>query len=174
MGSKSFDKKCACPCKRVVCKWPVSILSFLSFVMTIVSIVMCLNFQKSRFFNLPGFLYDFSVTLVIWIVVISILSLLAVVLGVASGFIKNRCVVISFGILFLPVWVVFMMSTFTVMALVGSASEIPEGLKVFCDSSTEKDNLFTENMEEYAIALGQLYDGSDKWMCSPQCPCKPS
>ena len=97
---------------------------------------------------------------------ISILSLLAVVLGIASGFIKNRCVVISFGILFLPVWIVFTISTLTVMALTSGASETPEGLVAFCDDTPEKNNAFTEAMEEYAGALETLYDGSDKWMCS--------
>ena len=105
---KTFDKACTCPCKRLVCSIPVIILAVLSLIFTIITIVMCLQFQKSRFFNLPGVLYDFSVSLVIWIVVISILSLLAVVLGIASGFLKNRCVVITFGILFLPVWIIFL------------------------------------------------------------------
>ena len=172
-SKKNFDKSCVCPCKRSVCKWPVAALAFLSFVFTIVAIFMCLSFQKSRFFNLPGFLYNFSVTLVIWIVVISILSLIAVVLGVASGFITNRCIVIGFGILFLPVWLVFTVSAITVMSFVSSAAKNEDGLKIFCDD-IEQNNMFTDNMKEYADDLIKLYDGSDKWMCSNQCPCKPS
>ena len=122
---KTFDKTCACPCKRLVCSIPVITLTILSLIFTIIAIVMCLQFQKSRFFNLPGVLYDFSVSLVIWIVVISILSILAVVLGIASGFLRNRCLVISFGILFLPVWIVFLWSTMLVMDFVASSEEYP-------------------------------------------------
>ena len=164
--TKKFDKSCVCPCKRAVCKWPVSVLAFISFVFTIITIFTCLSFQKSRFFNLPGYLYDFSVTLVIWIVVISILSLIAVVLGVASGFITNRCIVIGFGVLFLPVWIVFMVSSLAVMGLVSDAARNEDGLKIFCDPDLKQGTPFTDNMKQYADDLTILYDASDKWMCS--------
>ena len=131
--SKNLNKCCVCPCKRAVCKWPVIVLSLVSLVFTVLTLYMCLVFQKSRFYNLPGFLYDYSVQMVIWIFVISIVSLLAVVLGVASGFLKNRCIVITFGCLFLPVWLVFMMTAASISGFIESAGQNPDGLKIFCD-----------------------------------------
>ena len=73
-------------------------------------------------------MYDFSVSLVMWVVVIAILALLAVVLGVASGFIITRHVVISFGILMLPVWIVFMIKSMELNNFIMGAEETPEGL----------------------------------------------
>ena len=75
--AKTLDKTCACPCQRAFAKWPVIVLSLLSLIFTIAAIVMCLEFQESRLYNLPGFMYDFSVSLVMWVVVIAILALLA-------------------------------------------------------------------------------------------------
>ena len=126
--AKELDKKCACPCQRAFAKWPVIVLSLLSLGFTVVAIMMCLKFQESRLYNLPGFLYDFSVSLVMWVVVISILALLAVVLGVASGFIITRHVVIAFGILMFPVWVVFMIKSMELNNYIMAAEETEMGL----------------------------------------------
>ena len=151
--SKNLNKCCVCPCKRAVCSIPVAILSFVSLAFTIYTLYMCLVFQRSRFYNLPGFLYDYSVGLVIWIFVISIISLLAVVMGIASGCLKNRCIVITFGCLFLPVWLVFMMTAGSIAAFIESASLNPDGLQIFCDPESEKEGPFGKNMKSYADDL---------------------
>lgn len=61
-----------------------------------------------------------------------------------------------------------------VMDFVASSGDNPDGFQIFCNSSTDdEDNTFYTYMKDYANDLAILYDSSDKWMCSRQCPCKP-
>ena len=173
VSKKGLNKCCVCPCKRAFCKWPFIILAILTLVFTIFTLYMCLKLQESRFYNLPGYLYDFSVMMVIWIFMISIVSLIAIVMGIAAGCLKSRCLVVTFGILFLPVWIIYMLAATSFYNFIERAKTNKDGFKVFCDPEAEKDGPFGKNMKAYADDLQILYEKSDKWMCSSQCPCKP-
>jgi len=61
--------------------------------------------QQLRYFSVPGELSDYSALITNSLVWVLIISLVAVMLGIAAGCIRNRCVVISFGICLTPVWI---------------------------------------------------------------------
>ena len=129
-------------------------------------------FQKQRFFSIPGTL-DKKQKIIVGVAILGFaIGIISIVLGLATGCIKNRCVPITFGIFLTPVWILLFISGGFIGGLAVTANGDLQG---FCDGKVSSDkslNRFTEIFSTYASDVDSKLDKfSTKWMCTSQCPC---
>ena len=118
--------------------------------------------QQLRYFSVPGKLSDYSELVTNSLVWVLILSLVAVMLGIASGCIRNRCVVVTFGICLTPVWIGLLLASTAIGAfLAGSQGDI----EAFCKRVPVADKNFSkadfESLEEFSDLFGGYVNDVD-------------
>jgi uncharacterized membrane protein len=141
---------------------------------------MMIGVQQLRYFSVPGKLSDYSALVTNSLVWVLILCLVAVMLGIASGCIRNRCVVISFGVCLTPVWIGLLLASGAISGfMMGSQGDIEAFCKRVPVADKELNDRQYKELEEFSNLFGSYVNDVDqrinkytsKWMCSEQCPC---
>lgn len=109
-----------------------------------------------------------------WSFTISVILLQVAMCGGAASYITSRSLAIMYGVILLPVWIVFLSLSIGGSAIYTSSKA---GLTGFCptDGRGIPNDAFHQLFQTYTTDIDvALVPTINKWMCSSQCPCGPA
>lgn len=99
----------------------VSICSLILLAMLCLVMGMAVQFQRKRYFAIPGEIDDRQKMIVGVVVAALALGFIALLFGVASGCVKHRFVSVTFGICLTPVWIMLFVAAIFMGGLVATS-----------------------------------------------------